>query len=119
VEVTNILQLAAQKGEHGEFSGAQELLTTTEQRLQSSSKKSKYNVALCQELADAKNRMQSRSSWEGGGRAELMDACQMHSIQRCTNTYSSKSSRVQKSSKSMYVTPTQSVKLATTSTIFG
>lgn len=116
VEVTHVLQQAAEKGEHGEFRGAQELLASTEQRLQAKSKKTKYSHALCQELADAKNRMQSRSSWEGGGRAEVRDACQMHNIQRCTNTYSSKSSTMQKSSKSMYVTHTQARGLATTST---
>lgn len=69
-------------------------------------KSSPMTEALGQELADARNRMQSRSMWEQGGRAECLDAAQMHKMQRCTNTMQS-SAGPMKSSKAMYLSPTQ------------
>ncbi len=51
--------------------------------------------------------MQSRSAWEKGGRAELRDAVQMHSLQRCTNISTSSRTGVLKSSKSVCCTRVQ------------
>jgi len=95
VQVTAALQEAASCGDRGDFAEAQRLLQSAEQGLAEESRKrpaakvSKMREALGLELADAQQRMASRSSWERGGRAELKDAVQMYSVQRCTNTYAS------------------------------
>jgi uncharacterized protein YegL len=95
VQVTAALQEAASWGDRGDFAEAQRLLQSAEQGLIEKSRKrpaakaSKMREALGLELADAQQRMASRSSWECGGRAELKDAVQMYSVQRCTNTYAS------------------------------
>lgn len=109
VEVARALQEAAAKTDQGQFEEAQRVLDTADQRMKSAkrSKQSAVSIALAQELEDARDRMQSRSSWEMGGRAEVMDASQMHMMQRCTNAYTSRKSSVQKSSKTMYCSVSQ------------
>jgi len=107
VEVTRALQEAARHGDEGNFEGARQVLTVCEKRLETG-KQTKMSGNLCIELKDAQQRLRSKSSWEHGGRAEVKDACQMHSMQRCTNiSPASGSYGLQKASKSMYVTSTQ------------
>jgi len=101
VEVTKVLQEATTKGDQGEFDAAQQMLTVVEQQLASDCRQSPLKVALGQELSDAKSRMRSASVWEMGGRAEVRDACQMHMVQRSAMQTSCKSS------KAMYISPTQ------------
>jgi len=104
VDVTRALQQAAAQSDLGQFDEAQRVIDETDQRINSSTnrrKKTAMNAALSEELSDARNRMQSRAMWEGGGRAEVRDATQMHKMQRCTNTMASSSGR-EKSSKTMY-----------------
>mmetsp|Transcript_9730 Transcript_9730/g.22333 ORF Transcript_9730/g.22333 Transcript_9730/m.22333 type:complete len:628 (-) Transcript_9730:51-1934(-) len=109
VEVTQALQEAAAHSDEGRFEAAQQVLEAADQRLESAGRKEKTRVhnALAQELADARGRMKSRGAWEQGGRAEVRDACQMHKMQRCTNTSSSSKGGVQKSSKMMYISAQQ------------
>mmetsp|Transcript_72953 Transcript_72953/g.156226 ORF Transcript_72953/g.156226 Transcript_72953/m.156226 type:complete len:549 (-) Transcript_72953:130-1776(-) len=109
VEVTQALQEAAAHSDAGRYEAAQQLLEAADQRLESAGRKEKTRVhnALAQELADARGRMKSRGAWEQGGRAEVRDACQMHKMQRCTNTSSSSKGGVQKSSKMMYISAQQ------------
>lgn len=101
VEVTEALRDATSKGDRGDFQEAQRVLSAAEQRLSAGSRQSALKEALGQELADAKSRMCSRSAWEHGGRAEVQDAWQMHSVQRCAMKSSAKSS------KAMYISRTQ------------
>jgi len=72
--------------------------------------------ALDKELQDASTRMLSRQHWEQGGRAEVSDAVQMHSVQRCTNTVSSAKTHVYKESKDFYSTPNQTMWMTTAKT---
>jgi hypothetical protein len=112
VQVTAALQEAASWGDRGDFAEAQRLLQSAEQGLIEKSRKcpaakaSKMREALGLELADAQQRMASRSSWECGGRAELKDAVQMYSVQRCTNTFSSAQAPA-KMSKSLFASKKQ------------
>jgi len=106
VEVTRTLNDAAAASDRGQFDDAQRMLDNAEQRLGACKKKSPVTEAMSRELQDARNRMQSRSMWEGGGRAEVRDAAQMHTMQRCTNKMASSGS-VMKSSKAMYCSPAQ------------
>jgi Mg-chelatase subunit ChlD len=108
VEVTRALQEAAAQSDRGQFEEAQRVLGVADNRLKSKKMKSHLSEALGSELADAQDRMRSRSMWEGAGRAEVIDGLQMHKMQRCTNMMSSASSKVQKSSKQMYCNATQS-----------
>jgi len=106
VEVMQALQVATNHGDRGDFAQAQSVLEAAEQR-QAKKKHTRMTDALSCELDDAKTRLANRSAFEDGGRAELRDAWQMHSVQRCTNVaQSSKSARV-KCSKQMYVCPAQ------------
>merc|ERR1711971_1259419 len=77
VEVAQALKQAAACSDRGDFDEAKEVIERSEVRIRS--KKTKNSEAMCLELQDAKSRMQSRSSWEQGGRAEVSDARQMHS----------------------------------------
>lgn len=61
---------------------------------------------MCLDLQDARSRMQSRSAWERGGKAEISDACQMHLMQRSAME-SSSSKSCQKVSRAMYVSKAQ------------
>jgi hypothetical protein len=106
VEVTQTLERVAAQGEAGQFEEAQAVLSAHEGRLRSGPK-TKISEALALELQDARERMQSRSSWEDGGLAEVRDAMQMHKMQRCTNMSVSKKCMVEKRSKGMYVTSAQ------------
>merc|ERR1712093_37144 len=81
VEVTRALSDAATASDCGRFNDAQRMLDSAEQRLGACKKKSPVTEAMTQELQDARNRMQNRSMWEGGGRAEVRDAAQMHTMQ--------------------------------------
>jgi len=109
VEVTRTLNEAAAASDLGQFEDARRMLDGAEQRMVSAKKKSSVTEAMTREVQDARSRMQSRSVWEQSGRAEVKDAMQMHAVQRCTNTTSSKSRGhgVMKMSKAMYSTPIQ------------
>jgi len=107
IEVTRALQQAAAQSDQGHFDEACRVLDVTDQRMKSNKTKTHLSEALGGELADARERMRSRSMWEGGGRAEVNDATQMHKMQRCTNMMQSSSSKVQKSSKQMYCNASQ------------
>merc|ERR1711971_1429304 len=106
VEVTRALQDAAEASDRGQFDQALQVIDQCDSRMRGSKKKTPISEALEQELLDARNRMRSRSVWEHGGRAEVKDAAQMHKMQRCTNMMQT-SGAIQKSSKEMYVSPTQ------------
>merc|ERR1712093_687600 len=106
VEVTRTLNDASAASDLGQFDDAQRMLDNAEQRLGACKKKSPVTEAMTRELQDARNRMQNRSMWEGGGRAEVRDAAQMHNMQRCTNMMPSSGS-VTKRSKAMYCSAAQ------------
>jgi hypothetical protein len=108
VEVTQALQLATRQCDDGRFDEAQQVLDVANKRIKENKCRSKLSSALSEELCDATSRMRSRSMWEGGGRAEVSDAYQMHQMERCTNAFSSASASRQKSSKQMFLNPTQS-----------
>lgn len=110
VEIMEALQVATNHGDGGDFGQAQSVLEAAEQR-QASKKKTRMTDALSCELADAKSRLVSRSAWEGGGRAEVKDAWQMHNVQRCTNVAQSSKSRM-KCSKQMYISSAQESMMA-------
>lgn len=107
VEITRALTEAAAQSDLGRFEEAQGVLDSAERRIKSAKKKTAVSEALGQELEDARGRMQSRAAWEHGGRAEVKDAAQMHSMQRCTNMSRSSASAVQKCSKKMYCSSVQ------------
>jgi len=107
VQVMQALHAATSHGDGGNFEQAQSVLAGAEQQLAMKQKKTPMSEALGVEIADAKNRLRGRSAWEGGGRAEVNDVMQMHSVQRCTNVAASSGSRMTKMSKAMYSTPTQ------------
>lgn len=85
IEVTRALESASAQSDLGNFQAAQRVIDDAEGAMRSSKHKTKMSSALVQELTDARLRMQSRSEWEGGGRAECRDATQMHRMQRATN----------------------------------
>jgi len=105
VEVTRALESASAQSDLGHFQEAQRVIDVVEGTMRSAKHKTKMSSALCQELVDARERMQSSREWESGGRAECRDATQMHKMQRATNTC--QSSKVMKSSKSMYCSAVQ------------
>jgi Mg-chelatase subunit ChlD len=107
VEVTRALQDAATQSDQGKFDEAQQVLSRAEQRINAKTSKAVLTQALCEELSDARSRMQSRCSWDGGGRAEVHDATQMHKMQRSTNLMVSSTARCAKSSKKMYCNQSQ------------
>eukprot|EP00427_Karlodinium_veneficum_P001515 CAMPEP_0169165868 /NCGR_PEP_ID=MMETSP1015-20121227/59646_1 /TAXON_ID=342587 /ORGANISM="Karlodinium micrum, Strain CCMP2283" /LENGTH=597 /DNA_ID=CAMNT_0009238497 /DNA_START=126 /DNA_END=1920 /DNA_ORIENTATION=- len=106
VEVAQALKQAAACSDRGDFDEAKGVIERSEERIRA--KKTKNSEAMCLELQDAKSRMQSRSAWEQGGRAEVSDARQMHSMQRCAMESCSSRSAVTKKSKAMYVCKAQS-----------
>lgn len=106
VEVTNALKEAALQCDQGRFDDAQQVLDASESRVKS--KKTKNIEAMSLELQDAKARMKDRRAWQDGGKAEVSDACQMYSVQRCTNATVSSKSAVTKKSKQMFLKPHQS-----------
>jgi len=107
IEITRALQQAADQSDNGRFAEAQQVLDMAGERMKSKRTKTAMSDALCEELSDARSRMRSSSMWEGGGRAEVHDATQMHKMQRCTNLMQSSTS-AQKSSKQMYCNAVQS-----------
>lgn len=107
VEVTQALKLATRQSDDGNFNEAQRVLDEADLRIRGRQCKSKLSPVLAEELADAKGRMRSRSLWEGSGRAEVLDSCQMHQMERCTNAFASSSGFRAKSSKAMYLSPQQ------------
>merc|ERR1712187_916812 len=60
-------------------------------------------TAVLGELNDAHGRLKSASDWNDGGLAEVTDAMWMHRNQRCTTMVNSKSNRVEKCSKQLYL----------------
>merc|ERR1712232_292497 len=101
--------------DRGQFDAARRVLDTAAQRLSACKKKSPVTDAMTQELQDARNRMQTRATWEHCGRAEVMDSVQMHRVRRCTSMMASPSSGpVRKSSKAMYCSPTRDAWIAKT-----
>merc|ERR1711965_223923 len=109
VEVTQALQAASAASDRGNFGEAQQVLESCDQRLKCKKQKTRMADVLGEEIADAQSRMQSRSLWEGSGRAEVRDAMQMHSMQRSTNMTVSSSAKCSKSSrgKAMYLNCSQ------------
>jgi len=108
VEVTRALEEAARQSDQGMFEQAQAVLDREDQRMKASKRvKTGLSQALQEELCDARERMRSRSMWEGGGRAEVCDAYQMHRMQRSTNYIESASAACSKSSKAMYMNTSQ------------
>merc|ERR1712070_1005292 len=104
VEVSRALKEAAADSDLGHFEAAREKISAMDRKVKSR-KQTKMSAAMLLELEDAQERMASRSSWEQGGRAEVNDAVQMHSMQRCTNVSKSKKSAVCKMSKELYCSP--------------
>jgi len=102
VEVTRALKQASVQSDMGQFEAAQHMLDVADKRMKGKRAKTAMSEALCSELTDAKCRMKSRMNWEAGGRAEVHDAVQMHTMQRATNMAMSSSCAVSKSSKKMY-----------------
>jgi len=107
VEVAQTLQDATAHGDAGRFQDAQQLLAAQAAKMKGSKKRSAVSEGLVLELEDAQNRMQSRSSWQNGGSAELRDAMQMHRMQRATNVSMSSACSNEKRSKAMYLTKGQ------------
>jgi len=93
VEVTRALVQATAESDQGNFEKAQATLDSAERSLQSRGKQTKLTFALHEELTDARCKMSSRSVWEHGGKAECVDAVQMHLNQRCSMGTSMKQSR--------------------------
>jgi hypothetical protein len=106
VEVTRALQDAAEASDRGQFDQALQVIDACDQRMKKAKKRTAVSEALEQELVDARNRMQSSSIWNAGGRAEIRDAAQMHKMQRCTNMMQAEGA-FRKQSKAMYCSVTQ------------
>jgi len=119
VEVTRTLKKASVYSDQGNFTQAQQVLQSEGMRMKSKKMKTRLNKALCQELDDARNRMQNSSMWERGGRAEVADACQMHSMQRSTNVSMSSKTGFEKTSKSMYCGPSSATWISSISSSKG
>jgi len=111
VEVTGALRAAAAQSDAGQFEEARRVLDVADRRLKCKKNKTQMSELLEDELADAQSRMRSHSVWEGGGRAEVRDATQMHSMQRSTNMMMS-SSAPSKKSKGMYCNSRQEAFIA-------
>eukprot|EP00929_Paragymnodinium_shiwhaense_P094582 TRINITY_DN5524_c0_g1_i1.p1 TRINITY_DN5524_c0_g1~~TRINITY_DN5524_c0_g1_i1.p1 ORF type:complete len:661 (-),score=185.34 TRINITY_DN5524_c0_g1_i1:417-2399(-) len=109
VEVAQALQSAAALSDAGNFQAAQSMLESKAVNLGSKSRKSRMTEALTSELNDASRCMRSRMDWEAGGRAQTRDACQMHSVQRCTNTVSMRPGDGESASKALYNSPAQAM----------
>lgn len=110
VQVTEVLRVAAAAADAGNFEEAQNSLRSAQTSLRAAKKKKTvFTDALDSEVQEASVRMADRMAWEHGGRAEISDAVQMHSVQRCTNTVQSKSSCVPRAAKSLYSQVTQNM----------
>merc|ERR1711988_1548356 len=93
--------MGVQQGNCGNFTEAQQMLSAAEGRLRPAS--SPVSAMLVQQLHEARDQLEDRAVFERRGRSMMYDACQMHSVQRCTN---SKLSAMQ----GMYLKPQQSRK---------
>jgi hypothetical protein len=98
VEVKNALQRAVQQGNAGNFTEAQRMLSACEERMRPTS--SPVSAMLVQQLHEARKQLENSVVFERRGRAVMSDACQMHSVQRCTNSLLS-------ASQGMYLMPQQ------------
>lgn len=118
VEVTNAMEAAMSLCGRGEFETAKAQLAACQQNLEASTarKKDKRKSPLCAaletELEDAQRRVASSTAFQQGGMAEMMDAMQMHQMQRCTNITANAGveagSRARKTaSKAMYIQQSQ------------
>merc|ERR1712151_1468543 len=103
IEVTNALEQAIAHGQEGKFEAAQEMLQQNITKLRSNQRQTDVTTALLGELNDAHCRLKSASDWNDGGLAEVTDAMWMHRNQRCTTMVNSKSNRVEKCSKQLYL----------------
>merc|ERR1711964_252154 len=66
LEVTRALQDAAEASDRGQFDQALQVIEACDNRMKSAKKKTPVSESLGLELADARNRMQSRAVWEQG-----------------------------------------------------
>jgi uncharacterized protein YegL len=107
VEVTRALQEATMQSDRGQFEEAQRTLEFASNRTRA---KTHLSEALSQEITEARSRMSSRYTWEGGGRADVSDSTKMHMMQRSTNLNVSSKSIFGSSrkSKTLYVNRSQS-----------
>jgi len=112
IEVTNALEQAISQGEQHRFDEAQLMLDQNISKLRSSPAQNDVSKALLAELNDARCRLSSAAEWEKGGHAELTDAMWMHRHQRCTNMTVSKTNRVEKCSKQLYLRSAQRSSIA-------
>jgi len=112
IEVANALEQAISQGEAGRFEAAQSMLDHNIDKIEKSKAKNEVSTALLAELNDARCRLSSRSEWQKGGHAELADAMMMHKNQRCTNMSVSKSNKVAKCSKQLYLRSAQRSSIA-------
>ena len=106
VEVAQALRDAATASDRGRFDEASQVIDACETRMGTRKRALPASAPLFQELEDARTRMQSRAAWEEGGRAETLDATQMHTTQRCTNTMRGAGSHG-KRAKDIYCSATQ------------
>jgi Mg-chelatase subunit ChlD len=112
IEVSNALEEAISQGEQGRFADAQRMLDENIEKVSSSKSQNNVSKALLAELSDARCRLSSAADWNDGGHAELTDAMWMHRHQRCTNFSASKSNRLSKCSKQLYISPAQRSSIA-------
>ena len=106
VEVAQALRDAATASDRGRFDEASQVIDACETRMGTRKRALPASAPIFQELEDARTRMQSRAAWEEGGRAETLDATQMHTTQRCTNTMRGAGSHG-KRAKDIYCSATQ------------
>jgi len=106
VEVTRALNDAAAASDRGQFDVALQVIEECDGRMKRAKKQTVASRTLTLQLMDARQSMQDREAWENGGRAELRDAAQMHSIQRTTSVLG-EAGGSRRASRSMYLSATQ------------
>eukprot|EP00419_Tripos_fusus_P029483 CAMPEP_0172728312 /NCGR_PEP_ID=MMETSP1074-20121228/92170_1 /TAXON_ID=2916 /ORGANISM="Ceratium fusus, Strain PA161109" /LENGTH=589 /DNA_ID=CAMNT_0013555545 /DNA_START=127 /DNA_END=1898 /DNA_ORIENTATION=+ len=106
VEVTRALNDAAAASDRGQFDVALQVIEDCDGRMKKAKKQTAANRSLTLELVEARESMRNREAWESGGRAELRDAAQMHSIQRTTSVLEGAGGS-RRASRSMYLSETQ------------
>merc|ERR1711988_515845 len=90
--------MGVQQGNCGNFTEAQQMLSAAEGRLRPAS--SPVSAMLVRQLHEARDQLENRAVFERRGRSMMYDACQMHSVQRCTNSTLS-------ATQGMYLMPQQ------------
>lgn len=105
VDVTQALNNAAAASDRGQFDVALQVIDECDGRLQRAKRRTATSRTLTLELEEARESMRDSEAWESGGRAELRDTAQMHSIQRTTSILERGGSR--RASRSMYLSETQ------------